>query len=304
MAAKKKRKDNNWFLDKEGNRVICHRIKKHLLSIRTKFQIVELIDTHNFGRMVILDDKIQSSEADEFIYHEALVHPAMITHPHPEIILILGGGEGATLREVIKHPTVKNIVMVDIDEEFVKLCEKHLKKWHEGSFKDSRVKVIFEDAAEYIKNADKKFDVIIADISDPVEEGPGRLLYTKEFYSSIKKTLMPEGIFVTHATDIHYTPYKTISPGIFRNFTKIFPAADFYYEYIPSFSSLWAFALGSLRYSPKSLSPQSIHKRLRKRGLDALSYYDQETHTRLFHLPRCVRKLLSQINTNVLSKLT
>jgi spermidine synthase len=284
---------NNWFLDKESeHRWIYHRVKKHVLSRETKYQKVEIIDTYNLGRVVILDNKIQSAEADEFIYHEALVHPAMITHPEPENILILGGGEGATLREVLKHPTVKRAVMVDIDNEFVNLCKTHLKKWHKGSFNNPKVELIFDDAREYIKKIKSKFDVIIADISDPVEEGPARLLYKKEFYFLIKKVLTKKGIFVTHTTDIQYTLKKGISTQIFKTLTGIFPAAQFYYEYIPSFSSLWAFVIGSLKYNPGAISPSVLNKRLRERRLEDLSYYDFETHVRLFCLPKCIRKFL------------
>lgn len=284
---------DNWFIDKDSkHRWIYHRIKRHVVSKKTKFQQVAFIDTHDLGLVVILDNKIQSTEVDEFVYHEALVHPAMITHPDPKNILIIGGGEGATLREVLKHPTVKRAVMVDIDKEFVHLCKKYLKKWHQGSFNDERVKLIFTDAREYIKKTNFLFDIIISDISDPVEEGPAQKLFTKEFYSSIKSILKPDGIFITHATAAFYTSNKSISTEIFKMFSDIFQLSDFYYEYIPSFSSLWAFTIGSLKYSPKKLSSASLDKRLRKRGLRNLSYYDQETHKRLFYLPKCLRKVL------------
>jgi spermidine synthase len=284
---------NKWFLDKESEyRWIYHRVKKHVLSTKTRFQQVEIIDTYNLGRVVILDSKIQSAESDEFIYHEALVHPAMITHPKPENILILGGGEGATLREVLRHPVVKEVIMVDIDEEFVNICKNYLKKWHRGSFNDKRVKLIFADAKEYIKETKSKFDIIIADISDPVEKSPAQLLYTKEFYSSIKKALAPEGIFVTHATEVYYNFDKSIFTEIFRTLTEIFSIAEFYYEYVPSFSSLWAFIVGSLKYSPKKISSTAVSNRLKKRRLEDLLYYDGETHKRLFSLPKCLKKLL------------
>ncbi len=285
---------NSWFIDKDSEyRWIYHRVKKHVLSRETKYQKVEIIDTYNLGRVVILDNKIQSAEKDEFIYHETLVHPAMISHPQPRNILILGGGEGATLREVLKHPTVKKVVMVDIDEEFVNLCKGYLKKWHKGSFNDPRVELIFADAREYVKKIKSKFDVIIADVTDPVEEGPARQLYTKEFYSLVKKVLMPDGIFVTHATEIHCTPNTGVSTQIFKTLTDIFPKVEFYYEYIPSFSSLWAFAVGSLKYSLRELSPNIISKRLKEKKLENLSYYDPETHERLFCPPKCIRKLLT-----------
>ncbi|MFZ6016523.1 MAG: polyamine aminopropyltransferase [Nitrospirota bacterium] len=284
---------NNWFLDKESEyRWIYHRVKRQILSTRTKYQQVEIIDTYNFGRIVILDNKIQSAESDKFIYHEALVHPAMITHPEPKNILILGGGEGATLREVLRHPVVKEVIMVDIDEEFVNICKNYLEKWHRGSFNDKRVKLIFADAQEYIKETRSKFDIIIADISDPVEKGPAKLLYTKEFYSSIKKALAPEGIFVTHATEVYYNFDKSVFIKIFRILTEIFSIAEFYYEYVPSFSSLWAFIVGSLKYSPKKISSTTVSNRLKKRRLEDLLYYDEETHKRFFSLSKYLRNLL------------
>ncbi len=288
------KRKNKWFIDKDSEyRWVYHRINKYLLSKKTRFQHVELIDTYKLGRIVVLDDKIQSAEADEFIYHEALVHPGMITHPEPENILILGGGEGATLREVLKHPTVKKVIMVDIDEEFVSLCKGHLKKWHKGSFNNPKVELVFDDAREYIKKIKSKFDVIIADLSDPVKEGSARLLYKKEFYSLIKKVLKQMGIFVTHATEIHYASNTNVSTQVFKTLTDIFPKVEFYYEYIPSFSSLWAFTIGSLKYNPKELSSNIISKRLKERKLENLSYYDPETHERLFCLPKCIRRFLT-----------
>ena len=284
---------DKWLIDEDSkHRWIYHRVKSHILSKKTRFQQVEFIDTYDLGCVVILDGKIQSAEVDEFIYHEALVHPTMITHPDPKNVLIFGGGEGATLREVLKHPTVKRVVMVDIDEDFVHLCKMYLKKWHHGSFHNERVELIFADAREYVRKSKSSFDIIIADISDPVEKGPAQMLYTKQFYSSIKRVLSPTGIFVTHATAVFYTPDKSITTRIFRMLSDIFPVADFYYEYIPSYSSLWSFTIGSLKYSPWKLSSSVLNRRLTKRGLNNLSYYDQETHKRIFSLPKCVRKVL------------
>lgn len=281
----------NWFIDKDNRyKWIYHRVKKYILSKKTNFQKVEILDTYNFGRIVILDNKIQSAETDEFIYHEALVHPAMITHPNPEHILILGGGEGATIREVLKHPMVQRVVMVDIDEEFVRLCKKYLKKWHRGFFEDNRVELIFTDAKKYISKTRDLFDVIIADVSDPVEKGLAQMLYTKNFYSSLRGVLKPDGIFVTHATEVCYTSKKSISTEVFKTLSEIFPISNFYYEFIPSFGSAWAFVIASLKYNPKKISSGSVNKRLKKRALCNLFYYDQETHKRLFFLPKILRR--------------
>ncbi len=289
---KKKEREKNWFVDQDSeNRWILHKIKKHIKSAQTRFQNVEIFDSFALGRIVVLDGKIQSAEKDEFIYHEALVHPAMIMHPHPGNILILGGGEGTTLREVLKHPSVRNVKMIDIDKEFIQFCKKYLKKWHQNSFKDKRVELIYDDAFSYMRSVREKFDVIIADISDPVEEGPAKLLYTEKFYSLIKKSLTNEGIFVTHATAIDSTVHTNISKKIFKMLAKIFPLTNIYYDYVPSFGTLWTFVISSFRHNPLKISPVVIDERLSKRRVKVL-YYDSESHKRLFSLPKYIRNLL------------
>jgi spermidine synthase len=286
-------KKTEWFIDKDTeDRLIYHKIKKHILSTQTQFQEVELIETDGFGRVVLLDKKIQSAEKDEFIYHEALVHPAMLLHPRPEKILVFGGGEGATLREVLKHPTVKHIIMIDIDGEFVDLCKKYLQGWHMNSFNDPKVQLIIEDAIEYIKKTKNKYDVIIADISDPLEKGPAMLIYTERFYFFVRKALKNNGVFVTHATDVDYTDRKKVCIQVLKDVRKVFPISAFYYEYIPSFSSLWAFAIGSLKYSVDNISASILKKRLKARNLRDLLYYDHETHQRMFSIPKCIKRLL------------
>jgi spermidine synthase len=284
---------NNWFIDEDSEyRHIYHRVQEHILSKKTRFQQVDIIDTKLFGRMVILDNKIQSSETDEFIYHEAIVHPALITHTKPKNILILGGGEGATLREVLKHPSVNKVVMVDIDKEFVHLCKTHLKKWHKGSFLDKRVELLFIDAIEYIKKTKYKFDIIITDISDPVTDGPALMIYKKDFYSFINKVMLPDGIFVTHATEVKYIASSHNAEKIFRILADIFPKTALYFEYIPSFSTLWSFIVGSSKYNIKKMSASLIKKRIKERKLKDLHYYNSETHKRMFVLPKCLTENL------------
>src|SRR3972149_10077921 len=140
---------------------MLHSIKERIYSGRSKFQSVDIINTGSFGICLVLDGKIQSSEADEFIYHEALVHPAMLTHPHPEKVFIAGGGEGATLREVLAHKTVKRAVMVDIDEEVTAISRKYLPDHARGAFEDPRTHLHYTDARQHLENSPDRYDIII-----------------------------------------------------------------------------------------------------------------------------------------------
>jgi spermidine synthase len=280
-----------WFIDKNSPfHWIYHRVKRNVVSVKTLFQHVEIFDTYEYGRMVVLDGQIQSAESDEFIYHEILVHPAMIAHPRPEHILILGAGEGATLREVLKHPTVRRVTMIDIDRKFVELCRRYLRKWHRGSFRNRKVELVHDDAFEYLRKSPGSFDVIIADISDPADSGPSQSIYTTKFYSLVRKVLKKDGIFVTHATAVYYFPHRNYSAGIMKKLSRIFANVDAYYEYIPSYGTLWSYATGSFRYSPKALSKNVIEQRLKVRGIANLSYYSPETHKRLFTMPPCLQE--------------
>ena len=143
---------------------------------------MEIMETASYGKVLVLDARIQSSVADDFIYHEVLVHPVMMLHPRPESVLVIGGGEGATLREILKYGSVKRAVMVDIDQEVVEACKIHLPELHQGAFEDPRVAVLHEDARGWLESTSERFDVAIVDLTEPLEAGPACLLFTREFY--------------------------------------------------------------------------------------------------------------------------
>ncbi len=175
--------EGNWVIEKHTDHILfLYRIKNHIYHGKTPYHKVDLVELYALGKTLFLDNKIQSAQLDEAVYHEALVHPAMLSHPNPRKVLIMGGGEGATLREVLKHP-VEKAVMVDIDEQLVKLCEAYLPEWHRGSFYDERAEVIFADARSYVEEHEDKFDVVISDLTEPMEKGPSVMLFTREFYS-------------------------------------------------------------------------------------------------------------------------
>lgn len=286
-------KSDIWFYDyATSDHVMLHRIKEHLYSVQTRYQRVDLLDTHHFGRILVLDNKIQSAESDEHIYHEVLVHPAMASHPNPERVLILGGGEGATLREVLKHNTVKQAVMVDIDRELVAFAKKHMKKWHRGAFSDKRAKLVFADAVQYVKKAKERFDVIICDINDPTAGGPAAMIYTKEFYALLLKRLAPQGVFVTQGTEVFFDRPAAYSM-IYRTVASVFALTESFVEFVPSFTCLWGFVSGTKGQLIKGLPVLEVKKRLRQRKVRT-RFYGPETHERLFSLNNLMAPMLEK----------
>ncbi len=284
---------HNWFPDHiSPDLTVMHSIREKIYSGRTKFQSVDIIKTGGFGTCLILDGKIQSSEADEFIYHEALVHPAMLTHPQPERVFIAGGGEGATLREVLKHKTVKRVVMVDIDEEVVDLCRRFLPLWHEKAFDDPRTELHFVDARKYLDESSEEFDVIIIDLADPLEEGPARLLYTEEFYRLVKQRLGPAGIMSVQAESSEWANLDNFA-AIVSTLGNVFPVACPYQVHVPAFLGLWGFVSASQSLDPSQLTPEEIDTRIATRISRELKSYDGLTHQAMFTLPKHIRQQLA-----------
>ena len=284
---------HNWFPDHiSPDLTVMHSIREKIYSGRTKFQSVDIIKTGGFGTCLILDGKIQSSESDEFIYHEALVHPAMLTHPQPERVFIAGGGEGATLREVLKHKTVKSAVMVDIDEEVVDLCRRFLPLWHEKAFNDPRTELHFVDARKYLDESSEEFDVIIIDLADPLEEGPARLLYTEEFYRLVKQRLGPAGIMSVQAESSEWANLDNFA-AIVSTLGNVFPVACPYQVHVPAFLGLWGFVSASQSLDPSALTPEEIDTRIPARISKQLRSYDGLTHQAMFTLPKHIRHQLA-----------
>ena len=282
----------NWFSEfVTPNFIQQFSIKDIIHSGKTKYQSVEIIDSIPFGRCLILDGKVQSSEKDEFIYHEALVHPAMLLHPHPEEVLIIGGGEGATLREALAHRTVKRVVMVDLDKEVIELCRKFLPSWHQGSFEDERLELLHLDARKYIEETERRFDVIIIDLTEPLRDSPAYLLYTKEFYQMVKDRLTDDGIISLQAgtTCLGLTAAFT---AINSTLKAVFPIVAPYEANIPSFGGTWGFSLASKKYNPVELSPEELDSRISGRIKNPLRFYDGIAHQGLFHTPKHLREAI------------
>ncbi len=284
---------DKWLRDSiNADFVQLHRIEEILYAGRTKYQSARIVRSSRLGVCLVLDDKIQSSEADEFIYHEALVQPAMIAHPGPETVFIAGGGEGATLREALSHKTVKRAVMVDIDGEVVALSRKYLPGHSRGAFEDSRTELYHVDARDYLAKSNKKFDIIIIDLPDPIEEGPSYLLYTREFYQIARNRLTDNGMVAVQAGSASVTELLNFT-AVYNTLKSVFPIVSPYQAVIPCFGGPWGFCLASLKHDPARLSPGEVDRIIAARSLTGLRFYDGVTHQGMFSLPKYLRSALA-----------
>ncbi|KAL7578412.1 hypothetical protein ACA910_012809 [Epithemia clementina (nom. ined.)] len=290
-------------------------LKRVMHSTRSEHQDIDIIETC-FGKTLVTDGLTQSSEFDEFVYHETLVHPAMIKFASegkgPESVFIGGGGELATMREVLRHKSVKRVVMVDLDQKIVELCKEYLPEWGgEKVASEPRATLVFGDAHEYILNTEEVFDVIIMDISDPVEAGPGIALYTKEFYEFALTKLSRGGVFVTQAGMASVVPSITANSNLedamcfapIRNtLASVFDVAMPYKVNIPSFGTDWGFVMAFNSDDPAGSSNswrlpsvQMIDNLLDQQlseGSASLQHYDGITHCHLFAVTKSFRKYL------------
>ena len=290
-------KSYKWFLDLlSPSEAHIHGIEGILVSKQTKYQQMEILQTRSYGRCLILDGKMQSSEFDEFIYHEALVHPALLTHPEPKRVFIVGGGEGATLREILRHNTIERVLMVDIDEEVVENCRKYMPEWSDGAFEDIRQELRFMDARKHLEETKDFYDIIIIDISEPVQEGPAYLLYTKEFYQLVQKRMTKNGIISLQAGTTAVNSLLCIS-AVYQTLKSVFKYVRPYQANIPSFGLPWGFALASNTLDPKQISEEEINRRISKRMKGDLKYYDGETHHGQFLLAKLIRDRMEKERT-------
>ncbi|MFC2035340.1 polyamine aminopropyltransferase [Chloroflexota bacterium] len=285
---------DKWFYDRISRDLIqLHSIEEVLYTKQTKLQHMEIIRTGSFGKCLVLDGKMQSSEVDEFIYHEALVQPAMIAHPCPEIVFIAGGGEGATLREVLSHSTVKRVVMIDVDKEVIAACKRFLPNYSHGAFKDERTELHHVDAREYLANCGEAFDIIIVDLPEPIEGGPACLLYTQEFYQLIRERLTANGIISVQAGSASLNELLSFS-AVNNTLKSVFPIVSPYQVDVPSFGGPWGFCLASLNLNPILLSSSELDRRIADRELNRLKFYDGLSHQGMFSLPKYLRNELSE----------
>ena len=257
---------------------------------QTEYQHVEVMDGATFGRTLVLDGKTQSTEVDEFAYHEALVHPSMIAHPNPKSVFVAGGGEGATIREVMSHRSVEQVVMVDIDKQVVDLCREYLPNHHHGSFDDPRLELHHMDALEFLEDTSLRFDVVIIDVPDPLEAGPAYLLFTQEFYSLLKERLRPGGLMVAQSGPTGPAFYEQCFSAVANTVGSVFSGVYLSEAFVPSFGTTWGFVIGSTGPDPTSLSVEETDSRISDRIEGELRFLDGITLRGMTSVPKYLRK--------------
>ena len=268
------------------------KVREVFYSGSTAYQKVEVIDSELFGRSLVLDGKTQSTERDEHIYHETLVHPAMLCHPDPKQVFIGGGGEGGTLREVLCHNSVEMATMVDLDPEVVALCRQYLPNHHLGSFDDPRTNLIHEDARAYLQNTPDLYDVIILDLVDPLEGGTAALLYTQEFYALAKARLNSGGVLVTQSGPAGLLSFKECFTTIFNTLGTLFDHIKAVQVHVPAFQTLWGFTIVSDTAFPE-VSEDDAESELARRLSKKLKYLDGVSYSNMHSLLKFQRDGLS-----------
>jgi len=269
-----------------------HAIDEVYFAGRTKFQDVAVIRSAAFGKILVIDGDTQSSERDERIYHESLVHPALAALDDRREVLILGGGEGATLREVLRCAQVARCTMVDIDGEVVELSKRYLPEWSAGAFDDPRARVVIGDALAFLKEDGGTYGAILSDLTEPLPDSPSHPLFCEAVFKDVKGRLAPDGIYVLQASTagfhnmaLHAKMARTLR-GYYRHVRSFF-------THVPAFDNDWGFLACSDVVDLAGLAAPRIEGYVAAlRG--ANFFYDSETHRRLFSLPLYLRRELAK----------
>jgi len=259
---------------------LSYDVEKILYKGKSRFQEITVVENEDFGRMLLLDNVVQITQADEFFYHEMLTHVVMHAHPDPKNVIVIGGGDGGIVREVLKHKSVEKVYFVEIDEEVINVSRKFFPEVASG-VNDPRVEIKVMDGAEFVKKAPKgMIDAIIVDSTDII--GFARTLYTKEFFNSVRNCLSRTGMFVTHSESMIYHRDTVIKiQEILRN---AFPIVDLYTNCIATYPGFWwTYNVGSVSLDPREVRQEFTIK---------TKYYDDEMHRQSFVTPKFYKKLL------------
>jgi spermidine synthase len=273
---------NLWFTELQTPSVSLSLATTKLLHLEnTGFQELAVIENPELGRVLLLDSVVQTTTKDEFVYHEMITHVPLNTHPGPEEVLVIGGGDGGTVREILKHPTVKKVVLAEIDKKVIQAARDYLPEISVG-LSDPRVEIRIGDGNRLVRESTNAFDVIIVDSTDPV--GPGEVLFSGDFYRAVFHALRDGGLFVAQTESPFYN--ASLIARIKQDLSSIFPLTRLYLATVPAYpGGLWSFSLGSKKHDPLELKETDF------RPL-ATRYYSPGVHLAAFTLPPFVQEII------------
>ena len=276
-----------WYTEKHTENVhFSIKVKQELVCRQSKFQRIDVLDTEEFGKVLVLDGYLMLTEKDEFIYHEMITHVPMAVHPGVKKVLVIGAGDGGAIRELTRYGSIEHIDLVEIDEEVIRVCEEYLPQTA-GKLNDPRVHKYFEDGLKFVRTRTDEYDLISVDSTDPF--GPGEGLFTKEFYGNCYKALREDGILINQHESPYYEEDARAMSRAHQRIASVFPVARLYQFFMPTYpSGHWLFGFASKKYDPV--------KDLREDAWNALQletrYYNTELHRGAFALPNYVKKML------------
>lgn len=266
------------------------RFKRRVLTKQTQFQQLELLESKDLGLTMRLDGCLMTAEREEFFYHESLVHPAAIAHSNPRKALILGGGDGGALEELLKHSTIESVTLVDIDADVIDVSRQYLQSINKGALESPKATVLVGDGAQFVRETRETFDLILLDLTDP--ETPAGPLYTPAFFTECKTILAEGGAMVIHLGAPFYEPAQVARLN--TDLQAVFTHVNAYGLHIPLYGAYWAMAVVSDSLVPTALSSAQVEQRLEQRGISDLQYYNSAVHGALFALPNYYKKLVIQ----------
>ncbi len=271
----------HWLTEKHtAGYSVNWKIKETLHKETTPFQDLEIVEMEEFGRALILDGIVQTTVKDEFMYHEMLAQVPLFTHPNPEKVLVVGGGDGGTIREVMKHKEVKEAYLIEIDTKVIAACKEFLPETS-YALEDERCHIIIEDGIKYLKEHQNEFDIILIDSSDPI--GPAMKLFVKEFYQDIYGALKEDGLFVAQTGSPIFN--KDLLRTVYEAIDSIFPVAKTYLTTVPTYvGGFWTFTLGSKKFDPTEIKLKEYNFINR--------YWNPEIHKEAFSLPEFIKDVL------------
>lgn len=279
-----------WFSEKHTENVkLSIRVDKQLYGGRSEYQRIDVFDSPEFGRMLVLDGFLMLTEKDEFIYHEMIVHTPMAVHPNVKKVLVIGAGDGGAVRELSYYPEIERVDLVEIDGEVIDVCRKYLPKTS-CKMDDPRVHIYIEDGLKFVRRHENEYDLIIVDSTDPF--GPGEGLFTKEFYGNCFKALKEDGIMVNQHESPFYEQDALAMQRAHKRIIESFPFSRIYQAHIPTYpSGHWLFGFSTKKYHPlKDLN----ERRWNERNIPC-RYYTTTLHRGAFYLPAYVEEMLKDV---------